>query len=57
MIIASCHSTFFAENSCWSVTCGESNIDPAKHAWAILAKLVSALRERWPEVKIILRAC
>ncbi len=33
-----------------------SNIDPAKHAWAILAKLVSALRERWPEVKIILRA-
>ena len=47
------------------VFCGEqllvsylrsSNIDPAKHAWAILAKLVSALRERWPEVKIILRA-
>jgi hypothetical protein len=37
------------------VFCGEqllvsylrpSNIDPAKHAWAILAKLVSALRER-----------
>ena len=47
------------------VFCGEqllvsylrpSNIDPAKHAWAILAKLVGALRERWPEVKIILRA-
>ena len=47
------------------VFCGEqllvsylrpSNIDPAKHAWAILAKLVRALRERWPEVKIILRA-
>lgn len=47
------------------VFCGEqllvsylrpSNIDPAKHAWAILSKLVSALRERWPEVKIILRA-
>jgi len=47
------------------VFCGEqllvsylrpSNIDPAKHAWAILARLVSALRERWPEVEIILRA-
>lgn len=47
------------------VFCGEqllvsylrpSNIDPAKHAWAILAKLVGALRERWPELKIILRA-
>ena len=47
------------------VFCGEqllvsylrpSNIDPAKHAWAILAKLVGALREHWPEVKIILRA-
>jgi hypothetical protein len=47
------------------VFCGEqllvsylrpSNIDPAKHAWAILAKLVSALRERWADVKIILRA-
>ena len=33
-----------------------SNIDPAKHAWAILSKLVSALRKHWPEVKIILRA-
>src|SRR5262249_19933608 len=34
----------------------ESNIDSAKHAWAILALLVKALRKRWPEVKIILRA-
>jgi hypothetical protein len=47
------------------VFCGEqllvsylrpSNIDPAKHAWAILAKLVGALRKQWPEVKITLRA-
>lgn len=34
----------------------ESNIDSAKHAWAILALLVKALRKRWPELKIILRA-
>ena len=34
----------------------ESNIDSAKHAWAILALLVKALRKRWPEVKITLRA-
>jgi len=34
----------------------ESNIDSAKHAWAILALLVKALRQRWPEVKITLRA-
>ncbi len=34
----------------------ESNIDSAKHAWAILALLVKALRKRWPKVKIILRA-
>jgi hypothetical protein len=33
----------------------ESNIDSTKHAWAILALLVKALRQRWPEVKIILR--
>src|SRR5262249_26778003 len=48
-----------------SVFCGErllvsylweSNIDSAKHTWAILALLVKALRKRWPEVKIILRA-
>ncbi len=34
----------------------ESNIDSAKHAWAILALLVKALRKRWPKVKITLRA-
>jgi hypothetical protein len=34
----------------------ESNIDSAKHAWAILALLVKALRQRWPEVKIMVRA-
>jgi hypothetical protein len=34
----------------------ECNIDSAKHAWAILALLVKALRKRWPEVKITLRA-
>lgn len=33
----------------------ESNIDSAKHAWAVLALLVKALRQRWPEVKITLR--
>ena len=47
------------------VFCGEqllvsylrpSNIDPAKHAWAILALLVKALRQRWPKLKITLRA-
>src|ERR1700751_1421989 len=34
----------------------QSNIDSAKHAWAILALLVKALRRHWPQVKIILRA-
>jgi hypothetical protein len=34
----------------------QSKIDSAKHAWAILALLVKALRKRWPRVKIILRA-
>lgn len=47
------------------VFCGEqllvsylrpSNIDPAKHAWAILCLLVKALRKHWPGVKITLRA-
>ena len=47
------------------VFCGEqllvsylrpSNIDGARHAWAILKLLVGRLRERWPEVKIIFRA-
>jgi hypothetical protein len=47
------------------VFCGEqllvgylrrSNIDAAKHAWAILALLMKRLRAAWPEVRIILRA-
>jgi hypothetical protein len=32
-----------------------SNIDPARHAWAILKRLVIRLRQAWPEVKIIFR--
>ena len=32
-----------------------SNIDGAKHAWAIAALLVKRLREEWPDVKIIFR--
>jgi hypothetical protein len=47
------------------VFCGEqllvsylrpSNIDPARHAWAILSLLVKAIREKFPDVKIIIRA-
>jgi hypothetical protein len=46
------------------VFCGEqllvaylrsSNIDPARHAWAILKLLVTRLRKAWPGVKIIIR--
>jgi Transposase DDE domain group 1 len=46
------------------VFCGEqllvsylrpSNIDGAKHAWAILALLVKRFRKAWPKVKIIFR--
>ena len=33
-----------------------SNIDGAKHAWAVLALLVKRLREQWPDVRIVLRA-
>ena len=32
-----------------------SNIDGAKHAWAILSLLVKRLRQTWPKVKIIFR--
>ena len=32
-----------------------SNIDEAKHAWAILALIARRLREAWPNVKIIFR--
>lgn len=46
------------------VTCGDhllvsylrrSNIEAAKHAWAILALLVKRLRQAWPQVRIIFR--
>lgn len=32
-----------------------SNIDGARHAWAILSLLVKRLRKEWPKVKIIFR--
>lgn len=32
-----------------------SNVDPARHAWAVLKLLVQRLRMAWPEVKIIVR--
>jgi hypothetical protein len=32
-----------------------SNIDAAKHAWAILALLVKRFRQVWPQVKILFR--
>lgn len=33
-----------------------SNIDPAKHAWAIVSLLTKGIRAKFPDVKIILRA-
>jgi hypothetical protein len=33
----------------------QSNIDGAKHAWAILALLVKRLRQVWPKVRIVFR--
>ena len=33
-----------------------SDIDAARHSWAILALLVKALRRQWPGVEIVLRA-
>ena len=33
-----------------------SNIDAAKHSWAILSLLVKRLRRGWPEVRIVFRA-
>jgi hypothetical protein len=33
-----------------------SNIDAAKHSWAILKLIVQRLRQQWPGVRIILRA-
>jgi hypothetical protein len=32
-----------------------SNIDGAKHSWAILSLLVKRFRKEWPDVKIIFR--
>ncbi len=32
-----------------------SDIDAARHSWAILALLVKALREQWPGIEIVLR--
>ncbi len=34
----------------------KSNIDAAKHAWAILSLLVKRLRAAWPRTKIVIRA-
>ena len=33
-----------------------SNIDGARHAWAVLKLLIRRLREAWPQVRIIVRA-
>ncbi len=33
----------------------QSNIDAAKHSWAILALLVKAIRQHWPRTEIIFR--
>ncbi len=32
-----------------------SNIDPARHSWAILSLLVKRLRQEWPDVEIVFR--
>jgi len=57
----------YYENYCFLplyVFCGDqllvsylrpSNIDGAKHSWAIAALLVKGLRKKWPRVKIIFR--
>ena len=34
----------------------KSNIDGAKHAWAVLALLVKRLKAAWPRTKIVIRA-
>jgi hypothetical protein len=61
--------SFHGYYDCWCflplyVFCGEqllvsylrpSNIDPARHAWAILKLLVQRLRQKWPKVRIIFR--
>lgn len=34
----------------------QSNIDPAKHAWAIVSLLTKAIRAKFPKVRVVLRA-
>jgi hypothetical protein len=53
---ASCPCTSFAATNCWESYLRPSNCDGARHAWAVLALLVKALRKHWPEVRIRLRA-
>ena len=53
---AFCRSMSSAAISCWSATLRPSNIDQAKHAWAILALLVKRLRQAWPAVRLTVRA-
>jgi hypothetical protein len=45
----------FCGNQCLVSYLRPSNIDGAKHSWAILALLVKRLRQVWPEVQITLR--
>jgi len=46
----------FCENKMLVSYLRPSNIDGAKHSWAILSLLVKRLRKCWPEVKITIRA-
>ncbi|MGZ8213889.1 MAG: IS1380 family transposase [Methylosarcina sp.] len=45
----------FCGNQCLVSYLRPSNIDGAKHSWAILALLVKRLRQAWPEVEITFR--
>jgi Transposase DDE domain group 1 len=45
----------FCGNQCLVSYLRPSNIDGAKHSWAILALLVKRLRQVWPDVQIIFR--
>src|SRR5580692_1124012 len=46
---------FFCEDQLLISYLRPSNIDGAKHAWAILSLLVKRIRKSWPFVKIIFR--
>ena len=46
----------FCENQLLVAYLRPSNIDGAKHSWAILSLLVKRFREQWPDVRIIIRA-